>query len=115
MGGGTSEYIAPSQEAWTDLNKPTLRPIRCRIGNGEEDEPVSERYPEIYRTKIIPTVVTLCEPVGKVKLRVDVRPKGFPTSREKLFLKDERVFDNISRSFLLEIDLQKIPARRDEK
>ncbi len=111
-----AEYTAPRQDAWLECGRPSQRTILCRIGNGQEAECVDEgSYPDLYLTAVIPTTLTLAQALGKIKLRVGARPKGFPGAADGLELGDAALYDAFSRSFVLEVDLQKLPLNRRER
>jgi len=113
--GTASEYVAPHRARWEELGNPEERAIQCHIGSGEETAYVDEaRDQDLYLSGAIQATLILAEALPKIKVAVGVKPSGLPDSVDGLALRDERIYDALNRSFVLEVDLQRLPLDRRE-
>lgn len=111
--GPEGEYIAPRQEKWAECNNPSQRAILCHIGPGDEPKWVDEEIdPDLYLAAVIPATLTLAEALPKITVQVKARPKGLPDSADSLDIRDRGIYDALNRTFMLEVDLQRLPLDR---
>lgn len=111
--GVRTRYTAPRQESELAASKPQERRFVCLVGPGDE-KVVADEASDILTTARWDADITLRDPLGKARLKLTLRPKGFPALPKNMELVDKEVHGSIARTFVVEVDLQALPAGRDD-
>ncbi|MCU0629729.1 MAG: hypothetical protein MUF37_01070 [Methanoregulaceae archaeon] len=104
-----TRYIAPSDEIWSEENKPKKRPFLCIVGEGKKEKKVAKVKEELYTTAVLKSKIELKGPLGIALVRIKISPSNLPKKEEnKLDLVSTDILDLFHRKFILKVDLQKV-------